>query len=284
MVHHGGYYEDDVVDRAGLRVLCSERVAAELPCSSLPQDGIVVADEVLRRAGEHHELASAQILSRITRRADPRGTVRTRNVLDLASPRAESAQESRLRMILIQRGFPLPEVDFWVQDVTGRRVCRVDLAWPDVRIAVEYDGYEAHVGRGAADAARAEDLHSRGWIVIRVDKHDMRDLGRVVRELDEAFAERGYSWVRREMAGDAPDQGSHAVFAAHGEDLTRPNAGLAAQNAQLTRPSAKPPHRTRDSPGGVQDSRSALSRRGGCADRGRSRPAPPRPRPRRRGC
>jgi hypothetical protein len=121
-------------------------------------------------------------------------------MLELASPLAESAPESRLRMALIEHGFPVPAVNFWVHDIAGRRIWRVDLAWPSLRIAVEYDGYEAHIGREAEDAARAEDLRGRGWIIIRVDRHSIGDLHRVIRELEAAFAQRGYSWIRRDTA------------------------------------------------------------------------------------
>lgn len=199
-VHHGGFLGDDVVELAGLRVLCLERVAADLLCSSRPQDGLAVADEVLRMAGKRHEEVRREIGYRIAARADPRGTVRAAGVLELASPRAESAPESRLRMALIEHGFPVPEVNFWVRDIGGQRIWRVDLAWPSMRIALEYDGYEAHVGREEKDEARAEDLRGRGWIVVRVDRHDLRDLHALVRKLEDAFTKRGYPWIRREAA------------------------------------------------------------------------------------
>ncbi|MGI5125733.1 endonuclease domain-containing protein [Pseudonocardia sp. CA-107938] len=185
----------------GLRVVNVERATADLLCSSRPQDGIAVADEVLRMAGKHHERARRAIARRIAARADPRGTVRAMRLLVLASPRAESPPESRLRLVLVEEGFPVPEVNHWVHDLDGRRLWRVDLAWPDLRIAIEYDGYEAHVGRAEEDEARAADLRQRGWIVIRVDKHDIRALYRVLRELEAAFALRGYPSIRRPIAG-----------------------------------------------------------------------------------
>lgn len=200
-VHHGRVRNEDVVDLDGLRVLGIERVAADLLCSSRPQDGLALADEVLRMAGDHAERARRAIHDRIARREDPRGTVRAAGVLDLASPDAESVPESRLRMDLIQRGFPLPEVNFWVRDLSGQPRWRVDLAWPNLRIAVEYDGFAAHVDREEEDERRAARLRGHGWIIIRVAKEDMRDMRRVVDELDAAFAKRGYTWIRSGVAG-----------------------------------------------------------------------------------
>jgi hypothetical protein len=200
-VHHGGFLRDDVVDLAGLRVLCLERVTADLLCSSRPQDGLALADEVLRKAGRLHEQARREIAGHIAGRADPRGTVRAAGVLDLASPNAESVPESRLRMALIEHGFPVPEVNFSIRDINGEPIWRVDLAWPSLRIAIEYDGYAAHVDREKEDEARAEDLRARGWIIVRVDRFDVRELHRVVAELETAFARRGYPWIRRGIAG-----------------------------------------------------------------------------------
>jgi len=59
---------------------------------------------------------------------------------------------------------------------------------------VEYDGWEAHAGRAAADAARAAELCRNGWIVLRIDVGDLRSIDRLVSELRRAFRERGYTW------------------------------------------------------------------------------------------
>jgi very-short-patch-repair endonuclease len=46
---------------------------------------------------------------------------------------------------------------------------RIDLAYPDVKLAIELDGWEFHGGRTAfdADRARANDLVLAGWTVVR---------------------------------------------------------------------------------------------------------------------
>jgi very-short-patch-repair endonuclease len=45
----------------------------------------------------------------------------------------------------------------------------VDLAYPDARVAIEVDGWDAHGRRNAfdADRARANDLTLLGWRVLR---------------------------------------------------------------------------------------------------------------------
>ena len=113
---------------------------------------------------------------------------------DLASPRAESAPESWIRMLIIELGFPLPEVNFVLRSPGGRELYRLDLAWPQLRIALEYDGHAAHAGREEEDAAREDALRRRGWTVVRARAADLADPTRFTAELRAAFAARGYTW------------------------------------------------------------------------------------------
>ena len=63
-----------------------------------------------------------------------------------------------------------------------------------LRICVEYDGWESHAGREAADAARAAALRRNGWIVLRIDVDDLRSIDQFLSDLRKAFAKRGYTW------------------------------------------------------------------------------------------
>ena len=68
-----------------------------------------------------------------------RGAVRMRQAVALSDGRAESPPESRLRVLLALAGIPaVPQ--HTVRDGSGQFVARVDLAYPDRRIAIEYDG------------------------------------------------------------------------------------------------------------------------------------------------
>ncbi len=56
---------------------------------------------------------------------------------------AESPPESRVRVLLLQAGLrPVPQCDVYAGGVW---LARVDLAFPHAKVAVEYDGREAHL-------------------------------------------------------------------------------------------------------------------------------------------
>lgn len=85
----------------------------------------------------------------------------------------------------------------------------LDLCWQDLRIALEYDGYEAHEYRLDRDAERDLDLERRGWITIRATAADLREPTALLARLDDAFRARGAAYFRtilgeqrRHAAGD----------------------------------------------------------------------------------
>jgi very-short-patch-repair endonuclease len=79
----------------------------------------------------------------------------------------ESDLEMRFVRAIVAAGLPEPELQHRL--VLGNRRCRIDLAYPDLLIAVEIDSWEYHGTRTAfdEDRARANDLVVAGWRVLR---------------------------------------------------------------------------------------------------------------------
>ncbi|SNS90433.1 Very-short-patch-repair endonuclease [Geodermatophilus pulveris] len=115
------------------------------------------------------------------------GAERVRRAVRYVDPRAESAPESRLRVCLVLAGLqPVPQ--FEVVD-GGRFVARVDLAFPEARLAVEYEGAHHFVGdQIAEDQERLARLRAAGWRVVRVSAADLRDLAALVARIRAALA------------------------------------------------------------------------------------------------
>ncbi len=103
-----------------------------------------------------------------------RGSAQARRVAALADGLAGSPQETRLRLLLGRAGLPALVAQFRVFDGEGF-VARVDFAYPDLRIAIEYDGL-GHSGREAflRDRRRLNRMVAAGWTVLHVTLEDMR--------------------------------------------------------------------------------------------------------------
>lgn len=88
---------------------------------------------------------------------------------------AESAQETALRLAIIRAGLPEPELNWCLYDHSGRFVARLDLAYPEYRVASEYDGRQhAEAEQFARDADRWESIRVLDWQLVRILSHHLR--------------------------------------------------------------------------------------------------------------
>jgi very-short-patch-repair endonuclease len=76
--------------------------------------------------------------------------------------------------------------------IGGAFLGRVDLAFPEVRLAVEYEGaYHFEDGQIARDDVRYQRLREAGWTVLRVSAADLHDLDALVARIRRALAALG---------------------------------------------------------------------------------------------
>ncbi|HZQ31706.1 MAG TPA: hypothetical protein VFB19_08215 [Mycobacterium sp.] len=125
-----------------------------------------------------------------------RGIVAVRGLLPYADARAESAMESEARLVMIDYKLPLPELQYEIRGRNGE-IWRVDFAWPEARVAAEYESVEWHVGRleMIRDKARFARVQELGWTVIPVVVDDVR------RHPDLLAARIGRHLARSRIAG-----------------------------------------------------------------------------------
>ena len=81
---------------------------------------------------------------------------------------ADSGFERRALAVVRRAGLPDPELQHTVRD--GDFVAHLDLAWPDVRWAIECDSLAYHSGKRAHewDRARRRRLKLLGWDIVEV--------------------------------------------------------------------------------------------------------------------
>ena len=170
----------EVIDLDGFgRCTTPARTAFDL-ARRLPLDrAVAAADALLRTTGTPVEDLQAVL--------DAHGGVRGRRraalVVPLVDPRAESPRESMLRVALVEAGLPtpVPQHEVWA----GREfVARLDLAWPDLKVAIEYDGaHHRERDQHSRDLARHNRLRTLGWTVFQVDADQLRSPGRLLAEV-----------------------------------------------------------------------------------------------------
>ncbi|PPF34243.1 hypothetical protein C5E05_15180 [Pseudoclavibacter sp. AY1H1] len=181
----------------GVRLLSPCVAWAQLAAQVSPRETLVQADALLTRAdnypGRRHggSLATLDELRAVADAwAKRAGVAQLRAAVELARPQVESPGESRLRHALISARFPEPVLQHRVFD--GRRfVARIDLAYPSLKIALEYDG-EHHftVAKAVEDIERRRELESLGWTVIQITRRDIQDPTRLFARLRAAMRPR----------------------------------------------------------------------------------------------
>lgn len=89
-------------------------------------------------------------------------------------PASESVLETRLMRLLRGSGLPLPTQQHAVRR-EGRVFARLDFAYPEMKVALETDGYRWHAGkrRWATDLERRNALTALGWRVLHLTWHDI---------------------------------------------------------------------------------------------------------------
>src|SRR5688572_18937929 len=121
--------------------------------------------------------------------ATGRGCRRAREAAARADGLAESPQETRLRLVLLASALPPPVAQHTVRDVDGRFVARVDFAWPEQRLAVEYQGaWHGQLQNVVRDRTRLNRLTAAGWRVVFVTAADMRRPAQLLTRIAAALA------------------------------------------------------------------------------------------------
>jgi very-short-patch-repair endonuclease len=162
---------DEVTRRDGVLITTVGRTALDLARIQPSEEAVVALDQFLR-AG----LVALDELRAAAAAMTGPGCRQIRRVAGLADGLAESPQETRLRLLLHGYRLPRPTAQYTVRGPDGRFIARVDFAWPDVKVAVEYEGmWHGQAQQVARDRRRLNDLGAAGWTVVFVTAADLRD-------------------------------------------------------------------------------------------------------------
>lgn len=162
---------DDVEEVAGIPCTTPMRTAIDLLRYLPPHLGLGAAD-----AMAHSGMFDvAELPEQIERWRGGRNIDRARRLASYCEPLTESFGESWTRLRILDAGFPSPEAQVPLGS-EGRAEFRLDLGYPDRRLAVEYDGLEFHsdrVDRRHDDTRRTRIRDRYGWRVLAVGRGEI---------------------------------------------------------------------------------------------------------------
>jgi len=159
---------------------------------------VTAFDALLTSAGNYPGIRAARPMATrddVQRRLEEwgpfQGCAAVRMAFGSARERVESPKESEARLVIVQAGLPEPVVQWEVFD-ESRFVARVDLAYPELKIAIEYDGdgHRTDKEQWRKDIRRQRELERLGWIVIHLTESDLEDTAAFVAHLRRACAAR----------------------------------------------------------------------------------------------
>lgn len=183
VVHHVGVLDEEQVEVVnGVRVSPATRCAVEIATMTVLEATLVVVNGMLHQGlFTEEELAGA-----VAELKHWPETISTHLLLHLADPHMESVAESRTAYMCWAQHLPRPTPQVTIRDETGFPFARVDFAWPEYGVFLEFDGkikYELFRREGETldeflmrEKKREERIcQLTGWVCIRISWADLEN-------------------------------------------------------------------------------------------------------------
>jgi hypothetical protein len=198
--HRGQFFADEIVELDGLFITSRTRTWLDCARKMSIDELTVVADHLLRLPRPAFEGRSepyatlADLADMLDRHKGTPGIRKARLALEQARVGSDSAPETRLRLALENAGLPEPQLNVPTELIAGV-VRQPDLAYPDAKVAVEYEGaVHSEAAQIVKDISREEDFSRAGWTLVRISKRHMENDARAaVAKVRSALMSRGWS-------------------------------------------------------------------------------------------
>jgi hypothetical protein len=195
----------DITFVDGIPCTTVERTLLDLAAVCRWRSTLELALENALRRGLVTLVSVRAMLRRLGRQGRP-GVRRLRDLVEARAPE-QRLTDSEMEVLLLAalRRAELPEPVAQYEVWAGRaRLGRVDAAYPEARIAIEYDSDEFHTGRAAVrrDRARRQSLIAASWLPIEAGAGDLRGGGPLLcAAIRQALRDRTPTPFRRHQTG-----------------------------------------------------------------------------------
>jgi hypothetical protein len=184
----------EVVIQRGLPVSSPVQTFLELAKVLGLVDLVILGDSLV-----HRGLVTPASLRVAAERWRGHRATEARRAAALVRDGVESPMETRLRLMMVLAGLPEPTVAHELLRPDGRRRIRLDLSYPGIRLACEFDGrhHATSSSQWAHDLGRREDLDILGWRLIVVTSQGIfADPAGTLARIVQAFHDVGAAHVR----------------------------------------------------------------------------------------
>jgi hypothetical protein len=176
--------DTDVTELDGIPVTSPARTWMDLAAVLELEDLVVAADFFVcsqSRSFGPRKLAlcsMADLQRQLEGGSGARGIRKARTALGLARVGADSAPETRLRLALGRLGLPEPALGYVITDETDWELAWPDMAFPQFRVAVNYDGrHHLEPRQRESDIRRDESIAAIGWTSVTITALQVRTWG-----------------------------------------------------------------------------------------------------------
>jgi very-short-patch-repair endonuclease len=173
IAHRRTLRPDEITTVRGIPVTTVERTLLDVAATGRRGD----LAKALERAEELRLLDLRKLRAEIKRSRGQRGVARLRAAVDALEPEDPRLIRSKLEKgvlrLIKQHRLPEPKVNVWLYE------WEVDLHWPQLRVAIELDGWQSHRTKAARDRDYDRDLglalngyatHRISWDQYRHDR------------------------------------------------------------------------------------------------------------------
>lgn len=176
----------------GLRVASAAQTWCDLATVLSVRELIVVGDALVRRK---QPLESMDRLRRtVNGGGGRRGARKLRVAFESVRPGVDSPQETEIRLIIVEAGLPEPIVNAPIRNSHGAFIALGDLAYPEYRVLIEYDGAHHFAGdeQMYKDIDRLDNVMEEKWRVVRLNKTHLRRRATIVAKVRTALLAAGW--------------------------------------------------------------------------------------------
>ena len=166
LIHRDELFDDELHSVRGMSASTPARTAFDLGRRLGRTLAVVRVDALANATG----LQPAAVGQLVRRHPGVRGLRQLRDVIELMDCGAESPQETRTRLVLVDAGLPRPRTQIVVDE------WRIDMGYREFKVGVEYDGEQHWTDprQRRRDIDRHAELLDRGWRIVRVSADMLR--------------------------------------------------------------------------------------------------------------